>query len=46
MYVLECSCGNREFAYDDETGFECLSCGEVYTEEEAGKNLIGVEEEE
>jgi uncharacterized Zn ribbon protein len=44
MFALTCSCGSTEFVYDSEEGFECVECGTEYTENEAGKHLLEVEE--
>jgi len=38
-YVLTCDCGSDDFSY--ETGkFICDNCDEVYTEEQAGRELV------
>lgn len=40
-YVLTCDCGSTEFSYQNEGEFKCKECGMVYTEVEAGENLLG-----
>lgn len=41
-FVLVCDCGNEDFRYEaDASIFICRTCGQVYTEEEAGHELLG-----
>lgn len=40
-FTLFCSCGSDRFKYTEEDGFTCLDCNNQYTEEEAGRNLLG-----
>jgi uncharacterized Zn ribbon protein len=42
-YVLICDCGSKEFEYYD-SKFVCTDCTQEYTEEQAGKELIGEDE--
>lgn len=39
-YVLTCDCGSTEFTYQNEGEFKCEECGNIYTDEEAGKHLL------
>lgn len=42
-FVLVCDCGKEDFRYDADTSvFICRACGEEYTEEEAGHELLGL----
>ena len=40
-YVLTCDCGSTEFSYQNEGEFKCKECGIIYTNEDAGKHLLG-----
>lgn len=40
-YVLTCDCGSTEFLYQNEREFKCKECGNIYTDEDAGKHLLG-----
>lgn len=42
MFTLTCSCGSTDFEFNSE--FECLECGTVYSEQEAGSHLLETEE--
>jgi hypothetical protein len=39
-FVLTCDCGSNDFTYNEEDGFKCKECGNIYTDEEAGKHLL------
>ena len=44
-YVLVCDCGSTDFYYDG-IMFNCNNCGESYSENEAGLELVAVEDTE
>lgn len=42
-FILVCDCGKDDFKYDsDASTFVCRNCGQEYTEEEAGHELLGM----
>ena len=44
-YILQCTCGSYEFNYDfDEEVYRCEKCETIYNCEEAGYELIEMEE--
>lgn len=40
-FVLTCDCGSTDFQYNEDGTFTCRECGETFTEDEAGSNLLG-----
>jgi hypothetical protein len=44
-YILLCDCGSYEFEYDfDEEVYRCKKCGITYSCDQAGYELIEMEE--
>ena len=44
-FILTCDCGSDNFEWDGNTEeFTCITCGDVYSADRAGHELLGEEE--